>query len=229
MAHRTAGTLLLFATIGLFLQAHTGDSGGITWSREVVRIVNRNCISCHHNGGLSVPLATYQEARIFTQAIKQQVLSRSMPPWNAVEGFGEFKDERGLSQEDIEIIAEWVEEGAPEGNPAFLPSKSEVLSESKGSIPDIKGVTISGTQLLKYSIEVIGIRPERLPMSGVLQAVAQKPDGTIAPLLWINRFNSKYNETYYLRQPLYLPRGTRVNVVPETGEVLFVIKKPSPR
>src|SRR5262249_49561686 len=69
------------------------------------------------------------QARLSAQAIKEQVLSRRMPPWNAVEGFGEFKDDRSLSQEEIEIFAEWVEGGAPEGNPAYLPALPESCYE----------------------------------------------------------------------------------------------------
>jgi hypothetical protein len=44
-----------------------------------------------------------------------------MPPWKPVPGFGEFQDERRLTQHDIDLIARWVDQGAPEGDPADLP------------------------------------------------------------------------------------------------------------
>src|SRR5713226_4748514 len=105
---------------GIGLGAHTFYTTKITWSRDVSRIVYRNCASCHRPGGSSFSLMTYREARPWAEAIKLQVLERRMPPWNAVKGFGEFKDDRGLTQEDLEIIAAWAVGGAPEGNPLYM-------------------------------------------------------------------------------------------------------------
>ena len=72
---------------------------------------------------------TYEEARPWAKAIKEEVLARRMPPWNAVKGFGDFKNDRGLTQEQIEMLADWVEGGAPEGDPAYLPKAPRVPSE----------------------------------------------------------------------------------------------------
>ena len=54
--------------------------------------------------------------------IKEQVLSRRMPPWGAVKGFGNITPDEGLTEEELLIIARWVVGGAPEVNPALLPS-----------------------------------------------------------------------------------------------------------
>src|SRR5512137_2299929 len=115
--------LIVFACLsaGVWLGAHTFYTTKITWSRDVSRIVYRNCASCHRPGGSSFSLMTYSEARPWAEAIKQQVLERRMPPWNAVKGFGEFKDDRGLTQEDLEIVGQWVEGGCPEGDPLYMP------------------------------------------------------------------------------------------------------------
>ena len=40
-----------------------------------------------------------------------------MPPWDAVKGFGQFRDDPSLSQAEIDLLVAWVEGGAPEGNP----------------------------------------------------------------------------------------------------------------
>ena len=115
----------VFAVMSLLLPAHPLYTTKITWSREVSRIVYNQCASCHRQGGSAFSLMTYQEARPWAESIKQQVLTRRMPPWNAVKGFGEFKNDHGLAQEDIQIIAEWVEGGAPQGNPLYLPPKPD--------------------------------------------------------------------------------------------------------
>ena len=44
-----------------------------------------------------------------------------MPPWKPVGGFGEFKNERRLSDEEIALIARWVEIGSPAGDLQKLP------------------------------------------------------------------------------------------------------------
>src|SRR5580765_6541334 len=94
----------------------------ITWNREISRIVFERCASCHRDGGTSFSLMTYQDAQPRLSAIKDAVLSRRMPPWGAVKGFGSFRNDQGLMQEQIEVITDWVQSDAPKGNnPNTLP------------------------------------------------------------------------------------------------------------
>lgn len=39
-----------------------------------------------------------------------------MPPWGAIKGFGEFRNDQSLTQEQIELIVDWIREDAPRGN-----------------------------------------------------------------------------------------------------------------
>src|SRR4029453_10284281 len=48
--------------------------------------------------------------------MKTAVLNRRMPPWGAIKGFGEFKNDQALTQEQIELIGDWVQKDAPRGN-----------------------------------------------------------------------------------------------------------------
>src|SRR5438309_7033538 len=43
-----------------------------------------------------------------------------MPPWKPEPGFGEFHDERRLTDAEVKTIAAWAEAGAPEGDPKDL-------------------------------------------------------------------------------------------------------------
>ena len=55
--------------------------------------------------------------------IKDAVLSRRMPPWGAVKGFGSFRNDQSLSQEQIELVTRWVDGGIRRGNnPQMLPA-----------------------------------------------------------------------------------------------------------
>src|SRR5438105_68430 len=104
------------------LQAHDPISTGLTWSQEISRIVYNRCATCHAKGGNApMSLLTYADVRPWATAIKEEVLNRRMPPWGAVKGFGDFREDASLSQEEIMRIADWVEGGAPEGNSIYLP------------------------------------------------------------------------------------------------------------
>ena len=58
---------------------------------------------------------TYAEARPWAVAIKEEVLERRMPPWGAVKGFGDFRNDKALTPEQLELIISWVGGGVPEG------------------------------------------------------------------------------------------------------------------
>ena len=114
-------SLLLLAFVAPVL-AHDTISTKLTWSRDVSRIVWKRCGGCHQEGRPApMSLLTYEEARPWAKAIKEEILERRMPPWGAVKGFGDFQNDWGLTQEEITVIADWVEGGAPAGDPNLLP------------------------------------------------------------------------------------------------------------
>jgi hypothetical protein len=114
----------------LAVLAHDPITTKITWDAEIVRIVNRRCMACHAAGS-SVDLSSYELARPWAKAIRNQVLERRMPPWGAVKGFGDFRNDPSLTPLEIEMITQWVEGGAPEGDPAFLPKLGAVAKTSQ--------------------------------------------------------------------------------------------------
>ena len=111
--------ILLLACLPVF--AHDPITTKLTWSKEISRVVYRRCVSCHRPDGPAFSLLTYQDARPWAKGIRDEVLGRRMPPWDAVKGVGEFRDDSGLSLPEIDLIVNWVEGGAPEGDPAYLP------------------------------------------------------------------------------------------------------------
>ncbi|HEY7306958.1 MAG TPA: cytochrome c, partial [Bryobacteraceae bacterium] len=100
--------------------AHDIITTNLTYTRDISRILARRCVACHGEAA-SIPLTRYEEVRPWAVAIKEQVLSRAMPPWGAVKGFGDLEPDHALSQEEIMIIAAWVIGGAPQGDPALAP------------------------------------------------------------------------------------------------------------
>jgi hypothetical protein len=66
-------------------------------------------------------LATYEEARPWAKAIKEEMLEKRMPPWHAVKGYGDFRNAPSLTQREIDLVVNWVEGGAPKGDDKDLP------------------------------------------------------------------------------------------------------------
>lgn len=97
-----------------------------TFNKEVIRILQKNCQTCHHPGDIApFSMMTYPETRPWAKSIREQVITRQMPPWKPQPGCGDFRDARSLSQDDINTIVAWVDAGAPEGNAADLPPATE--------------------------------------------------------------------------------------------------------
>jgi hypothetical protein len=203
--------------------AHETITTKLTWTREISRIVYKRCVSCHQEGGSAFSLVNYEEARPWAKAIKEEVLTRRMPPWNAVKGFGDFKDDAGLTQEQITLIAEWVEGGAPQGDPVYLPSKPR-LRKPRAAEAVGAGMRVTGTVALKATAEFAAIQPGPLEPGDAVQVTALRPDGTVEPLLWVQNFNQGFNQTYYFAEPVRLPAGTKIAVT-GGGEVTLFRRK----
>lgn len=215
--------LVCVVGFGLNLGAHDVISTKITWSREVSRIAYKRCISCHHEGGTAFSLVKYDEARPWAKAIKEEVLGRRMPPWNAVKGFGDFKNDVGLTQEQIEIIADWVEGGAPEGNPLYLP-KPRVSQKPPLALPGAGSVQVTGTLALLQPAEFVAIQPGKLEPGGSVQITAALPDGGVEPLLWVENFNPAYDQPYFFANSLRLPAGSRIQVTPSNAPAVTLFR-----
>jgi mono/diheme cytochrome c family protein len=210
--------LALAATASLL--AHDVITTKITWSREVSRVIYKRCIQCHTG---DVSFATYEDARPWAKAIKEEVLARRMPPWGAVKGFGEFRNDNSLSQEEIDLIAQWVEGGAPEGDPNLLPERPSPATAKKQARP---GMPVSSPLTLAHDITLEAIRPTQTVVSAKITAI--EPDGTIEPLLWLYNYNSKWGQTFVYKMPLFLPKGTRIEMAPPVAlELITATQKPA--
>jgi tetratricopeptide (TPR) repeat protein len=134
-ARATLGLCLLIAPFGC---SPTSEEASVTFNRDVAPIVYRNCVVCHRPGE-SAPFSflSYSEARKRAGLIAGLTATRFMPPWQPERGTVKFEGERGLSDEEIELIRVWVEQGAPEGDPADLPAAPEFIEGWKLGQPDV--------------------------------------------------------------------------------------------
>src|SRR6478672_12812407 len=89
----------------------------VTFNRDVLPILQKNCQSCHRPGEIGPSsFLTYDSTRPWAKAIKSAVVTRKMPPWFADAKYGHFSNDRSLKQNDLDKIVSWVDAGAPQGD-----------------------------------------------------------------------------------------------------------------
>jgi peroxiredoxin len=94
----------------------------VTYSKQIARIFQDNCVSCHRPGEIGpFSLTSYEEVVGWAEMIREVVHEQRMPPWHADPEHGHFINDARLSDEDKELIYQWVEAGAPEGGKSDLP------------------------------------------------------------------------------------------------------------
>jgi hypothetical protein len=138
-------TLSLLVAVCLFAlafgdssSANSGNVKEVTFSRDVAPIFYKNCAECHRAGEAApMSLLSYKEARPWAKSIQQKVVSKQMPPWHADPHYGEFSNDRRLSQAQIDTISAWVDQGAKEGNPKDLPEAPKFVEGWIIGKPDI--------------------------------------------------------------------------------------------
>ena len=110
----------------------------VTFNKEVAPILFHHCASCHNPGGIGpFPLLTYSDARKHAAQIADVAKRRYMPPWPPESEHGDFRDDRRLSQSQIQTLAAWAVQGAPEGQTADLPSPPVFRSGWQMGTPDL--------------------------------------------------------------------------------------------
>jgi mono/diheme cytochrome c family protein len=133
--------LLWIAVLAVLLVSDPGPAVGspsVTYSRDIAPILQANCQSCHRPGEIGpFSLLTYEDATATAELIKENTQRRVMPPWKPIEGYGEFQDTRRLTDQQIRTIAEWVDAGAPEGDPKDLPPPRSFVEGWALGTPDL--------------------------------------------------------------------------------------------
>ncbi len=93
-----------------------------TFYRDVLPILQNHCQECHRPGEIGpMPLLTYREARPWAKALRDAVVTQTMPPWFADAHYGKFANDRRLSPAEMETIRAWADGGAPAGLPKDAP------------------------------------------------------------------------------------------------------------
>ena len=119
-----ASSAALLATLTAAPAQAQNRSDAITFTKDIAPIFQEKCEVCHRAEGMApMSLSTYSDVRPWARSIKRKVEERDMPPWyvDKTVGIQKFANDRSLSDREIDLIARWVDAGAPQGNPRDLP------------------------------------------------------------------------------------------------------------
>src|SRR5262245_41309187 len=130
-----SGYLLLFLLLDV--RALYADEP-VTFNNQVVRILQQHCQTCHRPGNIApMSLLTYTDVRPWARAIRAKVLTKEMPPWKPVNAHDVFKSERSLTDREIQMLSDWADHGAPEGDPLDVPEPMTFSDTWSGGVPDL--------------------------------------------------------------------------------------------
>ena len=130
---------LLFTGLALTAipTARTNAVAAPTFSKDVAPILFKNCVSCHRPGDIApMSLLSFEAARPWAKAIREQVATGNMPPWHATQPHGTFSNDRRLSEKDKDTLIRWVDGGAPQGDPKQLPPTPKFAEGWEIGTPD---------------------------------------------------------------------------------------------
>lgn len=137
-----AGVLGVVSFVCPLFAADLSSNASVTFAKDVAPILQEKCQDCHRAGSMApMSLITYEETRPWAKSIKERVVRRQMPPWhiNKTVGVRKFKNERSLSDAQIDMIVKWVDGGALMGDTKDMPAPKQWPSGNEWQASKILG------------------------------------------------------------------------------------------
>jgi hypothetical protein len=208
------GSIAVAATLMLATaHAHDPITTRVTWNGEIARIVEARCVTCHSPEGRGpMSLATYEDARKWAKAIKEEVMTRRMPYWQAVRGYGDFANDPSLSSFEVALVVAWADGGAPRGDTKQEPRSIEAEADASRKKPTpsrsgLQSVALPCGERPLPQGTLVALQPQ-LEKDDSVGMVLRFPDGRREIVGWIRKFDPEFPATYWLRSPLSIPAGT---------------------
>lgn len=115
-----------------------GPAAPVTFNRDIAPIIFHSCSTCHRPGEAApFSLLNYSDVKKHARQIAEVTQSHAMPPWLPEPQKLKFADELRLSDAEIALIKNWVEQGTVEGDPADLPAQPKFVEGWRLGQPDI--------------------------------------------------------------------------------------------
>jgi peroxiredoxin len=116
----TAKSIKRPATVGRGCLITFEPSGGqsaqpVSYVHEIAPLLQSKCVTCHCPGNIApFSMSSYQKVRGRAEMIREVLVARRMPPWDADPRYGHFKNDRSLSLAQKKTLLRWIDEGAPQ-------------------------------------------------------------------------------------------------------------------
>jgi hypothetical protein len=166
-----------FFTLLLMFTAYSA-SAQVTYASEIAEIIYTNCSTCHRSGEIGpMALTNYEEVKSWGTMIEYVTENRIMPPWQPNPDYSSFLGENYLTDEEIQKISDWVENGMLQGNPAEEPPFPDFPDGSTLGEPDLV-LEMAEEWLHEGNFEDdyrYFVLPTNLPEDKIIKAVEFRP------------------------------------------------------
>ncbi len=207
------------------------DPGVVSYSKDIVPILESKCVSCHHEGGLGpFAMSDYKKVHGWADMIRETVMTKRMPPWHADPEMGHFLNSRALSTEEEGKLLAWIEAGAPQDGdvdplPAVVPATNSKWQlgepDHKVALPEVQELPAEGIIDYRYIMVDSNLDEDKW-----LRAIEVRTDNL--PVLHHALIFVLYPKEYRHIQPearsglngyfaAYLPGAQLFNLPPEAG------------
>lgn len=110
----------------------------VTFAEHIAPLVFAKCTACHRPGEAApFALLGYDDVKKRAATIREVIESRYMPPWHPDAGWGEFKDELRLKDDELALFTAWLDAGMPAGDAARTPKVPEFAEGWQLGPPDL--------------------------------------------------------------------------------------------
>lgn len=114
------------------------EKSPVTYTQHIAKILNERCVNCHRPGEIGpFSLTSYEETVGWAEMIAEVTADNRMPPWHANPAHGKFRNDSRLSDQEKQLIKQWVDHGAPQGDPALLPPAPKFATGWQMGEPDL--------------------------------------------------------------------------------------------
>ena len=112
-----AVTMAVIALASTRSDAHKPITSPYTFTEDVLPIVREKCGACHTAGGVApMSLLTHAGAVPWGESIRAELMAGHMPPWPVDGPSSRFRNVRGLTARELNVLLTWASGGTPPGN-----------------------------------------------------------------------------------------------------------------
>ncbi len=159
LSGQAVATALTTATGCVIDYEANGFAGkALTYRKDIAPIVASKCSECHQKGGVGqMTITSYAKVKRFSKTIREVISEQRMPPWHADPHYGDFRNNRSLTNDERDQLLAWIDGGCVEGEAKPVVAKA---AEPKGwvigtpdlviELPKEEAVPASGTVDYRY-------------------------------------------------------------------------------